>query len=218
MNKNAVYSITNIKNKKQYVGSSNNYPLRWSRHKCDLQKNCHLNQYLQNAWNKNGASNFIFEILEEIQDENLLLEFEQQWIDKLWPNVYNLNKNAAKPPSRTGIPHTLKTKKKMRFAALGEKNNRYGKPSPMRGKHHTKKAKIKLSKALSGPNHPMYGKHLSLDTKEKMSKSKTGKNNPMFGKSGPKSPSFGLHLSEETKEKIRQSLKLTREKRKEKNK
>ncbi len=45
---------------------------------------------------------------------------------------------------------------------------RIGKYNPMFGKHHTKKAKEKLSKAFSGKYNPMYGKR--------------GKKNPNFGK------------------------------------
>ena len=46
---------------------------------------------------------------------------------------------------------------------------------PMYGKHHSDKAKAKMSLAKSGANHPNYGKHLRKDVREKISKSNIGK-------------------------------------------
>jgi group I intron endonuclease len=91
--------------------------------------------------------------------------------------------------------------------------------APMLGKHHTKKAKERISRAMSGENHPMWGRHHSEKTKRKISKNhpdisgknnpcygRVGKNHPMYGKVGKDSPRYGIHHTEETQEKISQAL------------
>jgi len=81
--KHGIYKIENIINKKLYVGSSVNIYSRWCVHLDLLRKNKHENQYLQNAFNKYGENNFIFNIIEIVNDKNDLLNKEQYWIDKL---------------------------------------------------------------------------------------------------------------------------------------
>ena len=44
-----------------------------------------------------------------------------------------------------------------------------GKPSWMKGKHHSTETKKKMSEALKGENNPMFGKHRSAETRQKMS-------------------------------------------------
>ena len=91
---------------------------------------------------------------------------------------------------------------------------RLGKPSSMKGKHHTEEAKQKLREDhlgmkaseetkqkmrgprpnFSGKNHPMYGKHHTEGSKQKISENhpdNLGKNNPMYGRTGEKNPSYG---------------------------
>ena len=75
-----IYSITNITNGKIYVGSSNNIERRWREHKNMLKSKKHHSTHLQNAWDKYGEDNFLFEILEEC-NENILLKREQYYID-----------------------------------------------------------------------------------------------------------------------------------------
>lgn len=75
-----VYKITCIENGKFYIGSSENTHKRHLGHFHDLRKNIHANRHLQRAWNKYGKSNFVFEVI-EIVEEKLLLEREQTWLD-----------------------------------------------------------------------------------------------------------------------------------------
>lgn len=75
-----IYRIKNKLNEKCYYGSSKNIEKRWRRHKNELRKNKHINTYLQNAWNKYGEENFVFEIIEEC-DESLLKEIEQKYLN-----------------------------------------------------------------------------------------------------------------------------------------
>ena len=47
-----IYTITNIVNSKIYVGKTNNFNYRMSKHKYTLKNNIHINEHLQRAWNK----------------------------------------------------------------------------------------------------------------------------------------------------------------------
>lgn len=99
-NISGVYSITNIKNGKLYIGSSKHIHRRWREHKNLLNKNMHHSKHLQKAWNKYGEDNFIFEIVEEC-DEDLLITREQYYID-LYSSAdnyygYNISEVAGMP-------------------------------------------------------------------------------------------------------------------------
>ena len=93
-----IYKITNKNNNKIYIGQTiKSRPSdRFSQHRYNAR---HLNQekgisYLHRAMHEEGVNNFIFEIIEEIDNE-LLNEREQYWIatyDSIAPNGYNLTK------------------------------------------------------------------------------------------------------------------------------
>lgn len=89
-----IYCITNKMNKKSYIGSSSNINKRIINHKSRLKNNKHPNQYLQNAYNKNGIENFIFSILEVVENntsKDELLKLEQIYIDSFnKETLYNL--------------------------------------------------------------------------------------------------------------------------------
>ena len=84
-----IYTITNSINGKIYVGYSKNIHKRINKHRCILKLNKHENQHLQNAYNKYGKDNFIFEIIEYVEEE-LLLDIEQSYLDNFEiSKVYN---------------------------------------------------------------------------------------------------------------------------------
>lgn len=89
-----VYKITNIVNGKLYVGSSKNIYQRWKNHKNMLKRNEYHSQHLQAAWNKYGEDKFIFEIIEECKESNLLIR-EQYYIDlyNSCDNYYGYNES-----------------------------------------------------------------------------------------------------------------------------
>lgn len=64
-----IYSITNIKNGKIYIGSSNDFLRRKKDHLWALKANKHHSSKLQNSWNKYGEESFIFEIVEVCSEE-----------------------------------------------------------------------------------------------------------------------------------------------------
>ena len=66
-----IYQIRNLINGKVYVGQTVNESRRKANHLFLLRMNKHHSIKLQNAYNKYGEKNFIFEILEECSKEEL---------------------------------------------------------------------------------------------------------------------------------------------------
>lgn len=94
MKKGGIYNIRNLINNKLYIGSSININRRWSEHKNKLKYNRHPGVYLQRSYDKYGKENFIYEVIEYIEDNSKLLEREQIWLDLLKPE-YNTCKIAG---------------------------------------------------------------------------------------------------------------------------
>ena len=105
-----IYKITNIINKKYYIGSSINIEKRWKGHIRQLNNNTHYNKHLQRAWNKYKQKSFKFEILETIDIElkNTLRKVEQKYIDSIsdWSMSYNICKNTESPSLNLKIPNS----------------------------------------------------------------------------------------------------------------
>ena len=66
-----IYMIKNMINGKVYIGQAVNIDKRWHDHINELNGNRHNNKHLQRAWNKDGANNFIFNIVEECPKDEL---------------------------------------------------------------------------------------------------------------------------------------------------
>ncbi len=179
--KTVIYSITNIINNKKYVGSAVNYKIRWVRHLSELKHNRHHSVYLQNAYKKYGKENFVFEILEYVNEINELINREQFWIDEINPE-YNMTLIAGLK-SHLGMKRSEETKKKISEALKGKKIS----------EEHKKKisyAKKGVKIDGSNMNKDKKGKSLSENHKTKISIGNTGK-----------------ELNCETKNKISQTLK-----------
>lgn len=81
-----IYTITNSVNGKVYVGSSVRIERRWREHRLALNNGTHVNNYLQNSWEKYGAENFVFAVVETLSDLNSVADLflaEQRWMDRL---------------------------------------------------------------------------------------------------------------------------------------
>lgn len=198
MIKCGVYSITNRVNGKVYIGSSVNLDRRWRTHLRDLSSGRHHSDYLQRAWNKYGAENFEFSVLEEVTSKDLLRKREQFYLDQYCSynntNGYNL-RDIADPSN--GFTHTEYSKLKMSLSHIGKKltsETRYkmrlskmGKPSNALGSTKSDDYKSKMSLMFSGCKNPFYGKKWSEEHKKKSSKRVKEyirlNGNPMTGKS-----------------------------------
>lgn len=76
-----VYRITNTINGKSYIGKTGmNFGDRWDSHRSLLNSGKHDNPRLQRAWNKYGAENFEFAIVEVVEDTGLLNDLEIKYI------------------------------------------------------------------------------------------------------------------------------------------
>ena len=85
-----VYKITNTITGDFYIGSSKNVKRRWADHKCPSVWNRYPNNPMYLDMNKYGLDKFSFQILEEVEIEQLK-EMEQQFIETLNP-TYNSNR------------------------------------------------------------------------------------------------------------------------------
>lgn len=132
-----IYKITNLINSKIYIGSSSNLKSREYSHFWKLNNNSHSNKHLQSAYNKYGKDNFIFEIIEIIEDDKMLLSREQYYLDKL--NTCNISIGYNKSPtagSNLGYKASNETRLKISMAMTGFK--------------HSEESKLKLSISRKG--------------------------------------------------------------------
>jgi group I intron endonuclease len=112
LNKKGVYKILNVKTGKWYVGSvpKASFKKRFDQHLNHLIANQHENKYLQNSFNKHGAKNFKFIILEELTEN--ILQREQWYLDNYFDDLYNINPFAIKPPCYSTSTQETRNKQK----------------------------------------------------------------------------------------------------------
>lgn len=101
-----IYEIINLINNKVYIGKSIDIERRWNQHKYGKTK-----LVISNSINKYGLDNFNFNILEEINLNNLdkltlekkLVDLEQKWMDikKSYLKEYGYNINKTSKPNTT---------------------------------------------------------------------------------------------------------------------
>ena len=137
-----IYQIRNLVNSKIYIGSAINLRKRLNTHLNKLKTNIHENEKLQRAFNKYGEQNFIFEIIEFVEDKTKLLEHEQYWMDRFQvvKNGYNIQ-----PVAGNSLGRIVKqeTREKM-----SKNNARYWKGK--RVPEHVRQNLIEMSKLRTG--------------------------------------------------------------------
>jgi hypothetical protein len=87
-NISGIYQIRNLLNGNVYIGKATSFYNRWTVHLSELRNNIHFNKHLQNAWNKYGEENFVFDPLITCP-KSLLNWYEGQFIE-LWKPEYNI--------------------------------------------------------------------------------------------------------------------------------
>ncbi len=109
-NKSGIYQIRNLQDGKLYIGSAIDLHKRKIQHFGRLRRKVHGNKHLQNAYNLYGKENFIFEVIEFVENKNKLLECEQYWMDRFLvyndENGYNIQPRA----DRTKVAEETKLK------------------------------------------------------------------------------------------------------------
>lgn len=158
MKQMGIYVIKCLANNKLYVGSAVNLISRKSEHFYRLRKNTHGNPHLQNAYNKYGEHNFLFSIIEIVENPEQLIVSEQKNIDILSKDnsLFNIRKIAK---NNLGLKHSEEAKYKMKISNCGS----------MTGKTHSQEARQKMSISRKG-------KKLTEEWKTNMSLARLGKN------------------------------------------
>lgn len=132
-----IYQIRNIVNNNVYIGSAIDFYQRRKKHFNSLKNKTHHSRHLQNAINKYGIENFIFEKLANCPNE-YLLKLEQWFINEIKPN-YNICITAG---SSLGLKRSDEVKAKYSIAQTGNKK--------FLGKKHSKETKNKFSEIRKG--------------------------------------------------------------------
>jgi len=160
-----IYKIISSIDGRLYIGSSVDIFKRWGKHLRQLRRGKHENRYLQNAWAKYGKDNFIFEIIEQCEKDELI-EREQFYIDfnKVADNGYNICPSAY---SRVGAVFSEEHCIKLSIAA----KNR---PKRILSEEYKKKISMALKgrkpspQTIAGLIASRKGKPLSPETREKL--------------------------------------------------
>jgi group I intron endonuclease len=176
-----IYRIRNIINNDDYIGQSIDLYSRKYSHFGRLRNKKHTNPHFQNAFDKYGEENFIFEIILYCEPEELTF-YEQKCVNIFDPQ-YNIRKDCT--DSNRGICPSEETKKKMSLAQIGKRrsdetkkrmsDSKMGEKNYNFGKPKTDSVKKKMSLSKMGENNPMYGKTMSEDTKKLISIFNKGK-------------------------------------------
>lgn len=182
-----IYKISNNFDDKIYIGLTTKKIAkdRWYQHRY-LAK--HLsssdNSYLHRSMNEHGIDNFIFEVIEEIDDDKLP-EREQYWINKFnsyVPNGYNL---------------TLGGEGTFGFSRPQSEEERKKKSKSLKNfyANHPEKSKIYSQRMIENNNNPEYRKKVLDGYKHFLEE------NPNYF-SGENNPFYGKHHTEESLKKI----------------
>lgn len=139
-----IYCIENLINHKKYIGQSIDIEMRWRGHKSELRRSTHINDYLQNAWNKYGEDNFQFYILEECTT-NIMDDRERYYI-MLYNTVnrdYGYNLESGGSINKTLSDYTKRKISENHADVSGENNPMYG----------VKMSENSINKTISHPNY-----------------------------------------------------------------
>ena len=112
----AVYKIINTVTNDFYIGSSKDVKRRWKEHKCkSIWKKC-PNNLLYQDMQKYGIDKFEFEILAEVEIEQLKIT-EQKFIEELKPAYNNINANGLDTERRKEYQKSERFKESQRKAS-----------------------------------------------------------------------------------------------------
>lgn len=86
-----LYAIVHVPTNRAYVGSSVNIKRRLKEHMTDLRADRHHCAYLQRAWNKYGADQFVVKTPAIVDDPEAVREIEQAFLDCFLDELFNTN-------------------------------------------------------------------------------------------------------------------------------
>lgn len=122
-NESGIYKITNLSNRKCYIGQSMNLEKRYRSHRNMLRSNTHHNNHLQHAYN--NGDKFIFEVIELCAIDELD-EREVKWIQFYdstnRKNGYNFDSGGKVVRERH--PETIQKQRKSMIEYFSDENKR----------------------------------------------------------------------------------------------
>jgi len=167
-----IYRLRNTLNNCCYVGSSCDLKGREHSHRYHLNKGNHHSIKLQRAWVKYGAESFVFEVIEDIDNVDMLVNREQHFIDVL-DSRYNICPNAGKSTKGANFyknPDYIAKINKARREWIRDDGYKQRMREKLKGRVFSEQHKLKLSLALKG-------KKKSVEHCAAMSKSQKGNKN-----------------------------------------
>lgn len=189
LNCGGIYQWRQLSTGRKYIGSTVNFEVRKGEHLRYLNGNYHNNLHLLNAWKKYGADDFVFEILEVIEDRSALLDREQWYLDSVidWSSDFNKARVAACPPDTTGMERTAETRAKI--------------SASNKGKVVSAETRAKLADAAKRRE------KVTLETRARISKSGLGRKHSPESKAKMSIALKGKVVSSETRAKLSAALK-----------
>ena len=202
--RSGVYRLFNTATQRSYVGSTKDLRGRLNGHARDLALGRHCNPKLQHAWDKCGGEAWVFSVLEYCPLPELV-QRERHWAKELGTlaDGYNLQQPGnAHYPKRAGKRQvTEETRRRLSLALMGRKPEmtparrasieaRRGVSLPhLRGRHHSKETRAKISRAKLGKPKPkgfgermsrvLTGRSLPLEVRRKISERARGNQNQL---------------------------------------
>jgi len=111
-----VYKITNLKNGRVYIGSTNNFEVRRAEHFGQLRTKKHSNFKLQLDFEINGEDIFVIDVVKtDFLTRQAMLIAEYELILKLTKDDYNIDKNC--PVEGIHNPKNKRPSRKQLWAA-----------------------------------------------------------------------------------------------------
>ncbi len=147
---------------------------RISEHRNKLRQGKHTNNHLQSSWNKHGEDYFRFEIIEEVDNPDIIIEREQYWIDfyKGIGEIFNIRKIADR---NTGINHSPETISKLREISI---------------EYFDKNVHKSVYNFWEKKYGDIIANRMISDMGNKISTKMRGENNHMYGRSGILNPNL----------------------------
>lgn len=110
-NTSGVYIIQNTVNNKVYIGASKDIYNRLCMHKVNLRGNRHHNDHLQSAFNKYGEESFVFDTLEECNEQYIYSQ-ENYWCNILDSHnrLFGYNVDPTAPDGKCAVSSETRIK------------------------------------------------------------------------------------------------------------
>lgn len=156
-----IYKWTNLITGRVLVGQTGStvgFDKRKNRYINELSKNRWENKHFQRSWNKYGRDNFRFEMVEALDNDKILTEREQCWLDyyrALPSGVYNQDGPADNPRrgAKNSSEHNAKVSTANKGRLLGIKQSDVTiekRASKLRGRSRSTEARAAISAGKKG--------------------------------------------------------------------